>query len=86
VDVNDTLTGRMVMDQVEYNRRYAAYDAELKAIVCRFSAEREGGILADEDAEMERLERLEEREEAETDAARGRFLADVGPGPITRGF
>jgi hypothetical protein len=74
------------MDQVSYNKRYAAYTAELKAITRRFSAEREGGILADEDAEMERLEKLEEKEEAETDACRGRFLADVGAGPITRGF
>jgi hypothetical protein len=71
------------MDQVSYNRRYAAYSAERKVITRRFSAEREGGILADEEAECDRLEKLEEKEEAELQAAFERFNADVGPGPVT---
>lgn len=65
------------MNQVEYNARHALYAAELKRIAAKYRAECESGVLADMDAEIERLEEIESREEAETDACRGRFFADT---------
>ncbi len=69
------------MDQVSYNRRHAEYQAEVKTIVQEFR-KKKSQVEPGSDEE----EALDGQEEVACDAARDRFLADVGTGPITKGY